>query len=223
MTLKLTRQCAPGEDQPIECNADFTINGQAGHQKLRSAGTVTLVALWQEPQAAYRWDVTGSPPNCQDLLTHLNPYSVIMQLPGPGAYVVQLTVTKGECLAQTRYILWVVTPRLLYSIPATDEALRYDGQTEWAGDLPRLILDVDNNLPTEAQKAALDKASQPGTDNPFATLEDLSNLPGEVTGDFVSRTEWVATAPSQAGESGPGRGQPDRTFAPGRQPLRHPG
>ena len=70
-------------------------------------------------------------------------------------------------------ILWVATPVRLYRLPASSETLRFDGKPEWPGDLAKALLEVDHNLPTPAQKAAMDQANQPGEGNPFATLRDV--------------------------------------------------
>ena len=69
-------------------------------------------------------------------------------------------------------------------MPAASEPLRFDGKAEWAGDLAAALLNVDANLPTQAQKAALNGANQPGTENPFATLRDLGGVPGPSGGDL---------------------------------------
>jgi hypothetical protein len=177
MTVKFTKDC-----QPPKCRATFTVDGQRGNQKYRFGGVVTLAA--DDPSAdSYVWQVVSSPPHCDYLLTGATLPQAKLSLPGPGAYTVQLTLTKGECAVQERVILWVATSRQLYRIPADGEALRFDGSEEWAGDLARVIQDVDFGLPTPEQKAALDQAHDPGVDNPFVTLHDL---PGNAGGDGES-------------------------------------
>ena len=186
MAIQLTRQCQPadhGQGQPGSCTATFTANGQTGNQKLLGGGMITLQA--DDTHAdTYVWEVTSSPPSCDYLLTGATQPQAKLVLPGPGAYVVQLTVTKGSCSAQNRVILWVATPVNLYRLPAASEPLRFDGKAEWAGDLAAALLNVDANLPTPAQKAALNGANQPGAENPFATLRDLGGVPGPSGGDL---------------------------------------
>lgn len=179
MTTRLTSHCHPsqgGDDQPTPCRATFTVDGQRSNLKFLVAGVVTLQA---DQADAYRWQVTSSPSQCDYLLTGSTQRTTKLSMPGSGAYVVQLAVTQGECIAQNRVILWVATPTRLYRIPADSEALRFDGSREWAGDLARVIQHVDSSLPTPEQKAALDHAHQPSRENPFATLEDLAQEPGQ--------------------------------------------
>lgn len=178
MTTHVTRQCEPnnGSGPSPECNADFTVDGQCGSVKLHPGGTVTLAAVWQHPQAVYLWEVISTPPNCQHLLIRITPYAATLTIPQPGAYVVQLSVSHGACHTQQHTILWAVTPRLLYGIPATSEPLRFDCKPDWAGDLPQMMLDVDRNLPTDAQKDAMDKAQNPNAANPFVTTSMLPGL-----------------------------------------------
>jgi hypothetical protein len=181
MTISFKHHCQPaGTDPPAECSAEFTVNGLAGNQKFQAAGPVTLEAVDQTTNL-YKWEVISSPPDCDNLLTRITPYSATLRLPRPGAYVVELTVCKEDCSARTRYILWVVTPNLMYCIPATNEPLRFDGKEEWAGDLARVIVDVDRNLPTNNEKDALHGFNEdypPSTENPYATREDLIDRPG---------------------------------------------
>ena len=99
MAIQLTRQCQPsdnGQGQPGPCRATFTANGQTGNQKLLGGGMITLQA--DDAHAdTYVWEVTSSPPSCDYLLTGATQPQAKLVLPGPGAYVVQLTVTKGSC------------------------------------------------------------------------------------------------------------------------------
>jgi hypothetical protein len=187
MTAKLTRTCQPADGdhgQPAECRATFTVDGQRGHQKYPGGGIFTLQA--DDPHdETYLWEVTSSPPQCDYLLTGTTQPQARLSLPGPGAYVVQLTVSKGSCRDQRRVILWVATPNRLYRLPATSEPLRFDGKSEWPGDLATALIQVDQMLPTLGQKAAMDKANRPTADNPFATLKDLPGSPGEPGGDLT--------------------------------------
>ena len=202
MPTKLTSICQPAEadGQPAACRATFTVDGQRGNQKCLTGGLVSLLA--DDAKAdVYHWEVISHPPQCDYLLTGTTQPQAQLSLPGSGAYVVQLTVSKGDCVAQSRVILWVATPRRLYRIPADSEALRFDGDEEWAGDLARVVQQVDWNLPTPEQKAALDAANQPGPDNPFATHEDLDGGPGlpcDLTDDEVAA---IKAAQEPSGEN----------------------
>jgi|GEM_PF-5473928 len=203
MPTQLTRQCQPADpaqNPPGPCKATFTANGRAGNQKLLGGGMVALQA--DEPLAdAYSWEVTSSPPSCDYLLTGATQPQARLVLPGPGAYVVQLTVTKGACSAQHRVILWVATAVNLYRLPASSEPLRFDGKAEWAGDLAAALLNLDVNLPTPAQKAALEEANQPGAGNPFATLRDLGGSPGPSSGDLTADELAAIRAAEQPDEN----------------------
>jgi hypothetical protein len=203
MSTRLTSDCHPsqgGDDQPAPCQATFTVDGQRGDLKFLTAGVVTLEAD-QADADSYHWQVTSSPPHCDYLLTGSTQRTAKLSMPGSGAYVVQLTVTHGDCVAQSRVILWVATPTRLYRIPADSEALRFDGSGKWAGDLARVIQHVDSSLPTPEQKAAMDGAHQPGEENPFATLEDLPEgtaQPGELTADELAA---IRQAQSPSGDN----------------------
>jgi hypothetical protein len=188
---KFASRCEPVDgdhEPPAACQATFTIDGQSGNQKYLTAGIVTLQA--DDTSAdSFHWQVTSSPPHCDYILTGSTQATAKLTMPGSGAYVVQLSVCKGECVAQSRVILWVATPRRLYRIPADSEALRFDGDEEWVGDLARVVQAVDWSMPTPDQKAALDGAHGPGEENPFATLNDLSDeggSPCELTEDEVA-------------------------------------
>ena len=194
MTTKLTSRCRATDDNEggtAVCQATFTVQGQRGNQKFLTGGIFTLQADDLSADT-YLWEVTSSPPACNYLLTGATQLQAKLSLPGPGAYTVQLTVHKVDCTAQERYILWVATPCRLYRLPAVDEALRFDGDAEWAGDLAQMMQEVDCQLPTPHQKAAMENANAPNAANPFATLNDLPEngvppVPGiELTEDEIA-------------------------------------
>jgi hypothetical protein len=90
MTSKLTSGC-----QPASCQATFTIDGRRGNQKYLTGGVVTLQA--DETSAdTYTWQVVSSPPHCDYLLAGGTLARAKLTVPGPGAYVVQLIVTRGD-------------------------------------------------------------------------------------------------------------------------------
>ncbi len=181
MVTKLTSKCQPidgGSASPAACRATFTVDGLRGNQKLLAGGILTLCAD-DACAESYLWDVAANPPTCDYLLTGAAQREARLSLPGPGAFVVQLTVMRGSCTAQTRSILWVATTCQLYRLPAASEPLRVDGDADWAGDLSKVIQQVDCNLPTADQKAAMDHAHDPSQDNPFATLHDLPGGPND--------------------------------------------
>ncbi len=193
MVTKLTSHCQPGDGSngpPATCGAAFTVDGQRGNQKFLVGGMVTLQAD-DKSADTYLWQVTSSPPQCDYLLTGATLPQARLTMPGPGAFVVQLTVTEGECSAQNRAILWVATPRRLYRIPADSEALRFDGDPEWAGDLARVIQQVDANLPTVQQKAALYRANLPGEENPEG---EWVTLIGKDQGENIAAEDFAAFA-----------------------------
>ena len=104
MSAKLGRECHSLADdgaQPGACRATFTVDGQRGNQKLMGGGIFTLQADDAHAET-YLWEVTSSPPACDFLLTGATQPTARLSLPGPSAYVVQLTVTKGTCSAQSR-------------------------------------------------------------------------------------------------------------------------
>ncbi len=165
-----------------QCSANFTIDGQTGNQKVAAEATVTLQAEVTEA-TTYQWEVTSSPPDCDYQLTGETQVQATLSLPVSGAYVIQLTLSKGQCEARARRIVWAVTPHREYCLPATGEPLRFNGDEAWAGDLTQVIQDVDNNLPTLEQKGALDAADQPSETNPFITQSALpaGGTAGELT------------------------------------------
>lgn len=188
MSIKLNHRCQPAEGvgaSPSSCHAAFRVDGQAGSQKLLAGGIVQLKAEYLTA-VSYQWEVLSSPPACDFLLSGATQSQARLSLPGPGTYTVQLTVKDGDCTAQKRAILWVASPCRLYRLPAVHEALRFDGHAEWAGDLAKVLLDVDCNLPTPQEKSAMANAHGPGADNPFATLNDLLTLPDGDSGNFPS-------------------------------------
>ena len=197
MQIKLTSECQSadgGNAHPVVCSAKFTVEGQRGNQKFLTGGIFTLLAE-DADAASYLWQVVSSPPDCDYLITGVSQHLAKLSLPGSGAYTVQLTVQKEECTAQERVILWVATPCQLFRLPATNEALRFDGDPEWAGDLSKILQQVDCQLPTPEQKAAMDNAHEAGPDNPFATLNDLpkeSDPDPDTPGDSLSENEVAA-------------------------------
>ena len=178
--------------QPGACRATFTVDGQRGNQKLLGGGIFTLQADDTHAET-YLWEVTSSPPACDFLLTGATQPTARLSLPGPSAYVVQLTVTKGTCSAQSRVILWVATPVRLYRLPAASEPCASTASRSGPATSTRALLEVDHSLPTAAQKGAMNQANQPGAENPFATLRDVSGgnggpvvPPGELTADEIA-------------------------------------
>ena len=175
MDSKYTSNCESDEsndDCATTCHAKFTVDGQRGNQKLLAGNKMSLLAEMERADS-YLWEVTSSPPNCDFMLTGATQRKAKLSLPGPGAYTVQLTVAKDDCKAQKRVILWVATPCRMYRLPATSEALRFDGDPDWAGDLAKMMQQVDCNLPTPEEKAAMECANDPSAENPFATMSDL--------------------------------------------------
>jgi hypothetical protein len=151
-----------------ECSADFTLDGQSDNYKAAVGVAVALQANDTEA-TTYQWQVTSSPPGCDYQLTGEAQAQATLTPQETGAYLIQLTVTKGECEDLARHILWAETAHRQYRLPATREPLAFSGDEEWAGDLVQVIRDVDGSLPTDDQKAAMDAADAPTGTNPFVT------------------------------------------------------
>lgn len=183
MSYQYRNECRspdPCPEPAPACSALFTANGQHGQWQFAPGSSITLEADEKNAER-YHWEIVISPPERERAFTYVAAHTILLRLPQPGAYVVELTVSKGKCHAQHRAIVWAVTPQLMYRLPATSEPLRFDGKVEWAGDLARMMIDVDRNLPTDDQKAALtgfNHQHPPSLQNPFATREDLENRPG---------------------------------------------
>lgn len=101
MSTNLTTDC-----HPAECQATFTINGERGDQKFSYGCIVTLQADEKEADT-FLWEVISSPPRSGNLLTGSVQSQARLSLPFPGTYIVQLTVTKGDCTAQARHTILV--------------------------------------------------------------------------------------------------------------------
>ena len=148
--------------------ADFTINGQYGNLKL-AIGVAATVYADETHATQYHWSVASMSPGGNYQLSGETQAQATLTLQAVGAYVIQLSLSKGTAKAVMRHIVWAGTPQAGYRLPATGEPLRFTGNEDWAGDLLQVINDVDSRLPTPDQKAALDTASNPSNANPFVT------------------------------------------------------
>ena len=164
---------AETETEP-ELTAEFTINGQQSNQQV-PVGTKVALQAKDTSADGYQWEVFCTPAGCEYELQGES--QAILTLNQAGAYVVQLTTTRGDDQDKHRLAAWAVTPVRGYRLPATGEPLRFTGDKEWAGDLGRAMKDVDTSLPTTDQKAALDNALEPGGSNPLATMADVPEVP----------------------------------------------
>src|SRR5262245_57809825 len=116
------------------CSAEFTLNGQYGNQKVAPGATVTLQAV-NTQATTYRWEVFSDPLGCAHQLLGGNQPQATFIPQDVGVYIIQLSVSKDECHAVTRNLLWTTTAQRKYRLPATGEPLRFTGDEEWAGDL----------------------------------------------------------------------------------------
>lgn len=176
MTMNVNSNC-----QSVECQATFTINGERGHQKFSFGCTVTLQADEKEADS-YLWELVSSPPKCANVLTGVTLAQARLALPIPGTYVVQLTLTKGDCTAQDRRIILVgVSDCLPYPYPShylseDDIAAIENAAGTPNGDNPFVTQEQLDNYLSAEDKAAIEAAAGiPSIDNPFVTQEQLDN------------------------------------------------
>ena len=156
-------------------NAEFTLNGKSVNLAVNTGQAVALQA--SDPEAnAYRWQVEASPTGCRFQLTGESQVTASLTPQDPGTYVVRLKVGVNGQEAQAGHIVWAVTPRHGYRLPATGEPLRFNGDGEWGGDLARAMLDLDAGLLSPELLAALAAAQDPSQANPFITQR---NCPAE--------------------------------------------
>ena len=165
--------------QPERCNADFTIAGEHANKTVSAGENVVLQADDTEA-TTYRWEVTTSPSGSPFTLEDENKPTANLTVQQQGcACLIQLTVTKGQCQHQARRRVWITTPHHGYRLPTPGDTARFNGDDAWAGDLVQVLRDVDSNLPTDNQKAALDAAPEPSASNAFVTQSKLAaQLPG---------------------------------------------
>lgn len=176
MTANLNSNC-----QSAECQATFTINGERGNQKFSFGCMVTLQADEKEADT-YLWELISSPPKGGNLLTGITLAQARLALPLPGTYVVQLTVTKGDCTAQERRIILVGASDCLpypcspYYLSEDDIAAIENAAGTPNGENPFVTQEqLDNYLSVEDKAAIEEAAGIPSSDNPFVTQEQLDN------------------------------------------------
>jgi hypothetical protein len=172
-TLALERRILTMATNTVNTNsAEFTINGKPGNQKIGLGEAIVLQAV--DAQAMnYCWEVFSDPPGCTYQLIGEFQAQATLTPHDAATYIVKLSATRNDDRAVARSLLWITTGQQKYRLPATGEPLRFNGEEGWAGDLIQAVKAVDGYLPSAVQKAALEAASNPGQNNPFATKNDL--------------------------------------------------